>query len=79
MTGLADIGYVRRHDGRLGRVTRVRASRGGWVVAMQLRAAAGADDPAPQLAADISHMLDLLTGAWPARPGRPRADISTGL
>jgi hypothetical protein len=79
MAGLADGGYVRRHDGRLGRVTRVRASRGDWVVAMQLRAAAGADDPAPQLAADIRHMLDLLTGAWPARPGRSRAASSTGL
>jgi hypothetical protein len=68
MPGLADGGYVRHHDGRLARVTRVRASQGDWVVALQLRAAARGDDPAEQLAADVRHILDLLTTAGVSTP-----------
>jgi hypothetical protein len=68
MPGLADGGYVRHHDGRLARVTRVRASQGDWVVALQLRAAAGGDDPAKQLAADVRHILNLLTTAGASTP-----------
>jgi hypothetical protein len=60
--GLAGGGYVRHHDGSSGRVTRVRAGQGDWVVALQLRGAAEAD-PLPLLVADVRHMLDLLTAA----------------
>jgi hypothetical protein len=68
VAGLADGGYVRHHDGSAGRVTRVRAGRGDWVVALQLRTAA-AGDPGPLLAASVHRMLDLLIAASAARPG----------
>jgi hypothetical protein len=68
VAGLAEGGYVRHHDGSAGRVTRVRAGRGDWVVALQLRTAA-AGDPGPLLAASVNRMLDLLTAASAARPG----------
>jgi hypothetical protein len=68
VAGLADGGYVRHHDGSAGRVTRVRAGRGDWVVALQLRTAA-AGDPSPLLAASVHRMLDLLIAASAARPG----------
>jgi hypothetical protein len=42
------------------------------VAALQLRTTAGADDPARLLAAEVSHMLDLLTAAWPGRQDRRR-------
>jgi hypothetical protein len=55
-------GRIRHHDGSLGRVTRVRAGRGDWVVALQLRTGVPGD-PAPLLSASVSHMLGLLTAA----------------
>jgi hypothetical protein len=53
-----------------GRVTRIRAGRGDWVVALQVRAG-GPPDPVPVLAACADYVLDLLTVAsdpvpWPA-------------
>ena len=69
MAGLAEGGYVHHHAGSGGQLTRVRAGRGDWVVALQLRTAA-AGDPAPLLAASVDRMLDLLTAASAASPGR---------
>jgi hypothetical protein len=67
LAGLADGGYVRRHDGSASRVTRVGADRGDWVVALQLRTAA-AGDPTPLLAASVDRVLGLLTAATAASP-----------
>jgi hypothetical protein len=75
VAGLADGGYVRHHDGSAGRVTRVRASRGDWVVALQLRTAA-AGDPGPLLAASVNRMLDLLTAATAATAARPGSNTA---
>ena len=68
IAGLGEGGYLRRHDGSAGRVTRVRAGRGDWVVSLQLRTPA-AGDPAPLLAADVNHALGLLIAASAAGPG----------
>ena len=56
-------GYVRRMQvGSFNPVTRVRAGRGEWVVALQLRTGAGYD-PTQQLAGMVAHVLDLLEAA----------------
>ena len=55
-------GYVRRLGPASNLTTRVRAGRGEWVVALQLRAGT-TDDPTPQLAAAVAHALDLLEWA----------------
>jgi hypothetical protein len=62
ITTIGDGGYVRHHNGSLGTVTRVRACRGNWVVALQLRADAAADQTG-QLADNVSHLLTLLNAA----------------
>lgn len=55
-------GYVRRLGPSSNLTTRVRAGRGEWVVALQLRAGA-TDNPTPQLAAVVAHALDQLDWA----------------
>ena len=59
--GLPD-GYVRHHTGSAGVVTRVRAGRGDWVVALQLRTQAS-DDPTELLAWYVTRMLNELNAA----------------
>ncbi|HEV2639635.1 MAG TPA: hypothetical protein VGX23_31170 [Actinocrinis sp.] len=55
-------GYVRRRAVSSAMVTRVRAGRGEWVVALQLRSAR-ADDPTPLLASTVARLVDLLDAA----------------
>lgn len=62
LKAVGDGGYVRHHDGSTGSVTRVRACRGDWVVALQLRANATVDQTG-QLADNVSHLLTLLSAA----------------
>lgn len=62
IAAIGDGGYVRHHSGSLGAVTRVRACRGRWVVALQLRTDA-ATDRTGELADNVSHLLTLLNAA----------------
>jgi len=57
-------GYVRHRTISTGNVTRVRAGRGEWVVALQLRTPHG-DDPTRQLADTVARLVDLLNAATP--------------
>lgn len=61
-------GYVRHHNrpGSTGNVTRVRAGRGEWVVALQLRTPI-ADDPTGLLAGTVAQLIELLNAASAAR------------
>jgi hypothetical protein len=56
-----DGGFVQHVSG--GRVTRVRAARGDWVVTLQLRGPADRGDAGPLLTALTGHVLGLLAAA----------------